>query len=272
MVRTWLVIVALILMQSSVFAQTASDEFRKRLEQITRGAYEGEQRKSSLGIPVGLWSSDQTVRWQSQKKLTYFPEFVPADDPYLPESFYKGLYDQIPLGTVVRFAPISFKVFQIVDANNLILKRGTVHPWGLPPSQFQRITIDDANSNPPVYWMTGYPTNDLVDDQQLSVLGPAITLEPKSYESAIGGKTTIKAFRLLTREDIKQIEIEKNAKLCEKLMTKDGRTIDAFSLRVSKGIITLAERDGTITEINLIDFDAESSAIVRKQLKSLKPK
>ena len=69
------------------------------------------------------------------------------------------------------------------------------------------LQLGDLDPDPkPTFWMTGYPTKGLADAERVSVLGPAVILEPKAYVSTINIKRTIRAFRLVTREEIKQVE------------------------------------------------------------------
>lgn len=147
------------------------------------------------------------------------------------------------------------KVVSIVDASNAIVSLGE-H----------------------IFWMEDFPTDDLADGESVRVLDPIRFTKAKSYGAVSGSKKTVKAFRMLTKEEFekhKQEEQEIN-KEKERATRKsksfafefaDGKSADYVFVDIKKGKVILEDLDGKTTEHLLGDFTQKSSALLRELFK-----
>jgi hypothetical protein len=185
--------------------------------------------------------SDQEDHWSLSKKLTYFPELIPERVPP-PNSDQNPT--NIQVGQTADFAAWSFVVLQIVDEKNTILQLG-------------------RNS----YWLADFESNGLADGDRINLVGPAKMLESKTYITVDGSKKTVRAFKLITSEEMQKQRLDSLKDKFEVLELKSGDELNAFAISNEKGLISLIDTEGKTHEIKLSELTTKAQSKVRNQLK-----
>lgn len=171
------------------------------------------------------------------------------------------------IGHVCRIDELAFKVFQVADDRNVILQ------WG------------DT-----LLWLSDYPTDSLVDGEDVYVLGYVRVLKPKRYETAIGGSKTVHQIELVSRSDglsyaeaeSREIASKQKAKAlaAEHIRLKDYRV---FHSKVGTEVlakfvdyvasrVVLETSDGRTIRVGIAELADEDADFVREQIKQKQTK
>lgn len=185
--------------------------------------------------------SDQEDHWSLSRKLTYFPELIPERVPP-PNSDQNPT--NIPVGQIGDFAAWSFMVLQIVDDKNTILQLG-------------------RNA----YWLADFENESLADGDRINLVGPCKILESKTYTTVDGAKKTVRAFKLITPEEMQKQRLASLKDKFEVLELKSGEELNAFAISNEKGLISLVDFEGKTHEVKLTELTSKAQAKVRNQLK-----
>lgn len=117
-----------------------------------------------------LDSARRMQEWRDAKKITLLkPDQIPVEPPSSSINF-----DKIEKEWVGEISSREFRVLNILSNNEVLLKSGDL-----------------------VIWIVGYSTAELTDDQIVRVVGPIKAGETRSYDNLLGGKTTVRTFRLI---------------------------------------------------------------------------
>lgn len=192
----------------------------------------------------------QVVDWNEAKKLsvlpvTVSPPFQQGPDPLTVEK------EQL-----VDFIYWNFKVLDIIDAKNCLLQLG------------RETTI----------WLEEFPTDGLVDDQKVRLVGQLRCTGTKSYPTAIGGKRSVKSFAFISREEmrkeeerLKELEKAREEALWRTFKSKVGTEVEAklVSYQFNVGVV-LVKRDGTKITVPLAKFTDEDQQWIRSEAKAMR--
>ncbi len=196
-------------------------------------------------------AQDLRDHWGESKKLAHDRNEIPNSAPVENSASLPSVADNT---TYHNFSCWMFSIESIIDKDNMILRFG--------------------GRNVSHYWLTGYPTKGLSDNDKVSLIGLVKVVEPKSYVTVLGAKKTLKTFAILTKEELDKERLEQEEKqLAERMrhaatfQLKDGSEIEGVAIQSKKGIITLVTRDKKKREVPLADFTPKALVEVRKQLK-----
>lgn len=128
-----------------------------------------------------------------------------------------------------------FEVLQVVGPNDVLLTM--------------------RNTNPPLVWLSGHPTKDLVDGDNVRLVGPIEVDGTKKYTTVAGASKTVRVIRLISAEKIAEVEKEKTRLADDKLFrtwtsTNGEFTIEAKFLDFRGGKLHLEKRDGKTIEVS----------------------
>lgn len=195
------------------------------------------------------------AEWNVAKKLCRFTEpperFKASVQDFSPEEFQEG-----SIGYTQRW---NLKVSSIVDKSNVILNLGSTS-----------------------LWLEDFPTDGLTDGESVRVVDPVQVTKSRSYSTVAGSKRTVKAFKMISPDELKkhkeklaEIEAKKlrdeRAAKCETFRTKSGELIVAQFIDHKKSKAILEDVDGKKLEIPTAELDDASAARVRELFKK-KPK
>jgi len=198
-----------------------------------------------------VYAQELASHWGASKKLAHDRNEIPNTVPIENSACLPKNADNT---TKHNFSCWPFSVESIIDKENMILRFG--------------------KRDVSYYWLTGYPTEGLADNDKVSLIGLVKVVEPKSYITALGTKKTLKTFSILTKEELDKEKLEQEEKqIAERmryaatLQLKDGTEIEAVAIQSQKGIITLVTKDKKKREVKIADLTPKALAEVRKQLK-----
>lgn len=196
-------------------------------------------------------AQDVSEHWAASKKLAYNPNEIPKTPPDIASG---SAPHQVDAKEKHNFSCWAFVVEQVVDKENMVLRLGK----------------RELN----YYWLKGYPTKGISDGDKVSIIGLVKFDDPKSFVNSFGVKRTVKAFHIMTqdqldkeREEQEEKELAKRMEHIETLELKDGTKIEAVAIQSKKGVITLITKEKQRREVALADFTPKALAEVRKQLK-----
>lgn len=184
--------------------------------------------------------SDEEDHWSLSKKITYFPELIPERTPA--PSFTDPA--TIVVGQTADFASWSFVVLQIVDKKNTIIHAGRYS-----------------------FWLADFDSEGFADGDRINLVGPVKMLESKTYITTTGAKKTVRAFKLVTPEEMKKQRLASLKDKFEVLELKNGTELAAFAVSNEKGLISLVDTEGETHEVKLTELTSKAQAKVRNQLK-----
>lgn len=185
--------------------------------------------------------NEEQIAWESVKKISFFPEEIPKLVPTPSPAFDP---DTVPIGAESRFDCWKFRVSQIIDGQNCIVMLG-------------RRT----------FWMANYPTKHLADDEAFHVVGPVKMLESKQYNTVAGSTKTVRVFSVMSPENMRDERAKTYAERLEVIELKDGTSITVCAVGQGKGVFTVVDKSGDLTELALKDLPPDSVTKLKKQLK-----
>lgn len=154
------------------------------------------------------------LHWQHATKITHLAEL-----PERPQPSYLCLD---PEGAKENDTGIldgwQFRVLQIVGPNDLLLRAGGK-----------------------LVWLSGYPTDDFVNDEAVRIIGPVVAGETKTYQTAIGART-VRVVRLVPAEKLAEIAAEKAAAEKE---AAEAAAAEAWQGRWEEGKRTWTDASGS---------------------------
>ncbi len=150
----------------------------------------------------------------------------------------------------------AFKVVSVIDKTNVVLSLGKY-----------------------VFWLEGFPTDNLTDGDSIRVLDPIKFTKTKSYTTVTGAKKTVQAFKMIEKDEFEKHLAEKADEKKERdliirrgksvpIEFKDGKSADLIFVDIKKGKVILEDLEGNELEHALADFTPESSALLRKLFKN----
>lgn len=192
---------------------------------------------------------EHTAEWNAAKKLT-----VGLGDASQPPTNQGDNPDNLDDGQVGNLSYWAFSIASVVDDENAILRLG--------------------NDN---YWLAGFPTRGLADEQSVRLIGPLKCVGNKQYKTVLGATKTVKAFQFVTREDIEKQERAdaeaEEAKYWATWHSKAGTTIHAKFVEWKSGKIKLQTKDNRTLIVDVSAFtdeDAEKLRSLNRQLRNKK--
>lgn len=192
--------------------------------------------------------------WNSAKKLCKY--FDPIEYKDTKQDFSPHELPEFGIGHVQGW---TFRVVSVVDETNSIL------------------SLEDA-----IIWLEDFSTDGLSDGEKVCVLDPVKFLPTKKYTSASGASRTVKAFKMIGKdefakhkakqdEDAAKQARKKREAIAKTFIMADGKTVKAVFIDIRKGKVILEGLDGEAIEHVSADFDAKSASLIRELFKN-KPK
>jgi hypothetical protein len=206
---------------------------------LVANASQAHAQNRLLTNPGGF--NEHQIKWDSAKKLTYFPEEIPKEAP-APSSSHDP--DTVAIGSIARFDCWNFRVLQIVDDNNCIITLGK-H----------------------TYWMANYPTKELADDEAFRIVGEVRMIESKQYQTILGVTRTVKAFSVIDPEERRKAP--KNKLRVNDVELKDGTVKSVFAISEGKGLFNVRDEDSKTSVITMKELAPAGLATLRAQLKEI---
>lgn len=226
---------------------------------VTTNICEGQDRFLTRGSAEQTRQLfDMQERWRSSKKITLLdtiPDSLPRQGDSIP---LNALRD----GLVGRLDYWQYEVLQIVGPNDLILFVN--------------------NPRIPAIWLTDYSTKDLVDGDQVRLVGPIEVSGTKSYETIDGIQKTVRVVKLVRPERLAEIEAEIKRKADDLLMRtwtdKSGKHSFVGKFKDFKNNRVFLERkdDHKTIDVGMPELSTDDQKWIRDELKrrreSNKPK
>lgn len=184
----------------------------------------GSAAAYSAMLEMQRHAAEAGVTWRESKKITLL-----QTEPKLPvpEQHESMDLENLENGRIGKLSYWSFKVLDVIDKTNVVL----VSTGG------RRI------------WLEGYITSDLVDDQAVRIIDYLQVIEPKTYRTVRGSEDTIRAVKMLPKDEsekrIRQdIEAQaENAKYRD-WKSKNGKTVSGKLVLFRSSKVTIEQRDG----------------------------
>jgi hypothetical protein len=132
--------------------------------------------------------AEQECIWQSARKLTVL-EKVPPRSPDQGRSMALSTLQNNTVGYLDYWV---LKVVQVVGPTDSLL------------------ALDNPNLSP--IWLADYPTDQLADDDRVTLIGPVEVAGTRSYETTLGVKKTVRVVRFVPRERVPEVEAEMESK------------------------------------------------------------
>jgi hypothetical protein len=202
---------------------------------------------------------EQEAEWNAAKKLSVLPLPVGLK----PSNGSDGLdIDKLSEGQVEKMDYWDFRVLSIVDDKNLLLQLGTSR----------------------TFWLEGFPTKDLVDNQSVRLIGPIEIRGTKEYTTAIGGLRTVRVLRFVSEDRVRNWEKEeadrkgaeeqaKEEAMYQTWHSKAGTQVVAKFIDWRSGKVELLTKDGrklSVPVSALTDDDAEKARELNRQMRAKK--
>jgi hypothetical protein len=204
--------------------------------------------------------AEEKSTWKKALKLTNRKEIdlsklaKPSQPPWTPQ--------EMRVGDIGKLSYWNFRIISIIDKENCLVQHGKNGP----------------------FWLTGYPTEGLADDDEFRLIDPVRMEETRTYESVIGAKKTVKCMRMLSPEDAAKWE-EENPSWAIKYTTDEESSFPGslkeqseFKLtngQVVKGTFLELRSNGAIFDVGggkkvrhkMAEFDEKSREKLRELIK-----
>jgi hypothetical protein len=124
-------------------------------------------------------------------------------------------------------------------------------------------------------WLEGVPTKDLVDDQEIVLMGQIKVQGTKSYSTVAGGSKTIRRIRFLGPKEIAELEqkaaVEAEDSLYRTWRSADGQhTTVAKFLKFDDGRVHLQNREGKVVILKSTQLSSKDRQHLRNLVKAAK--
>lgn len=131
-------------------------------------------------------------------------------------------------------------------------------------------------------WIADFPTDLMSDDLSIRIVDPVKFSGTRSYSTIGGSKKTVRVLKVLTleeqkkwdaeREKQKAIAREQKLKTMDEFELKDGSKLRAELVSSKNGVVTLMDVDNNPHEIKITDMAPTATANIRKILKQREAK
>lgn len=198
--------------------------------------------------------------WRTSKKITLLDKV--SDEPQSQSGSLQ--VDELDNDSVGYLEYWQFEVLQVVGPSDLILMMN--------------------NPRIPPIWIAGYPTEGLVDGDQVRVVGLVKVDGTKSYTTVTGAKKTVRVVRLVPAKEMaamaaaKKKAEEKAARAAEEKLFRtwsspDGKfTVEAKFVDFASGKVHLERRDGVAIKVSPTQLSDADQEHFREILKSRREK
>lgn len=188
---------------------------------------------------------EMQMRWNASKKLTLRKDLDVKKLPFPLQG--EDRLDEMEVGDIAKVGYFHFQILSIVDDQNCLLSLGSK-----------------------VYWLTGYPTEGLSDDQAVRLVDPVKLQEPRK-----DGSRTVRCLKMLEPEESDKWEAraktqDKRNKRGQDFQTyklADGEEFFASVLEIRANGVLFEDEDGKKVRKQMKDFDEESQGRIREQIK-----
>lgn len=204
------------------------------------------------------WKAKRLEEWRSAKKLSLLKE-LPAELHQEEECLdLKRLKDK-SAGYLDYFQTVVLQVLGQEDALLVLDNR----------------SLATVKRKSTTLWLKGYPTGDLVDGEQVRLVGYVQADGTKSYKNSFGVSTTVRVIRFSTPEEIKKIEsdIEAERQQAEAVLYRtwsdsSGKfSLVAKFIKYQNGKVHLQRKSGSTVEVSLSKLCKKDQKWVRKEVK-----
>ncbi len=197
------------------------------------------------------------AKWNVAKKLTLREDKKRKNLSYQVSG--NTSIDELKIGDVGLLAGWDFDVLQVIDETNCLLVTGSQ-------------TI----------WLTNYPTNELVDGDNVRLIDPVKIQEPRRYDSSAGTKKVVCVSMLdpieskaweeeyeKKKADLARALKNKEAGL-EEFLLRDGEKFFGKFLEYRSSGVIFQDETGKRVRKQLKDFTADSESRIREMMKKSK--
>jgi len=193
---------------------------------------------------------EQAAAWRDSKKLTLLDRI--PDSPHSQTECLSP--SKLSDGSVGYLEYWQTEVVQIFGPTDTLLMIG--------------------NSQLPSLLLKAYPTKDLVDGDEVRLVGLVKIVGTESYTSVEGAKKTVRIVRLLSKEEVLKMEQDAKAAADVALFrtwtnSAEKHQVEAKFDGVKKGIVYLQRKDnGKTLELSLTQISKEDRKWIREELKN----
>lgn len=180
----------------------------------------------------------QLQTWRNSKKLTYssaVSDMGEGQDKCMsPSDLSSGQFGYLDCW--------QYTVLQVVSKEDVLLQMG--------------------NAKIPPIWLTGFSTNDLVDGQNVRLLGLVEVMGTKTFDTAAGSQKTVRVVRLVEPDDEQIPPVVKP----REWTSGDGKyKVEAILMFVANDSAVLEKLDGKRVTVPLKRLSAEDQEFIRKK-------
>jgi hypothetical protein len=201
--------------------------------------------------PVVNYSLEELAAWNVAKKLSLDKKPIPDGPP--PR---QADPDEIPINGFGDVGYWAFEVGSIVDEKNMIVHLGKY-----------------------TYWVEGYQTNELADDQSIRILDPVQYVGSKKYTTVLGGTKQVRHLRVRTSKEIaNEIQKEREKRFKEwreeweehsETFKLNGKDFRARLVSSKNSYVTFQDANGEEVRHLITKFDESSQLRLKELIKKL---